>query len=99
VQVSLVINPLSGVQGITADGVRQFAAHTLNSTSGRHFSKSSGLSESSDQRTPVVQYRTKPEPPTDFRVDAFDPFPIPQLVKDDDLVFPELIDMRVVCHR
>jgi hypothetical protein len=66
VQVSLVINPLSGVQGITADGVRQFAAHTLNSTSGRHFSKSSGLSESSDQRTPVVQYRTKPEPPTDL---------------------------------
>ena len=40
----------------------------------------------------------QPQPSPDLGEDVLHPFPVPQLVEDDDLVFPELIAIVVVCH-
>jgi len=40
----------------------------------------------------------QPQPSPDLREDVLHPFPVPQLVEDDDLVFPELIAVRLSCH-
>ena len=41
---------------------------------------------------------SEPEPSPDLRENVFRPFPVSQLVEDDDLVFPELIAIVVDCH-
>jgi hypothetical protein len=45
----------------------------------------------------LVLFMSQPEPSTDLGEDVLHPFPVPQLVEDDDLVFPELIHI-VVSH-
>ena len=46
----------------------------------------------------IVLLMSEPEPPPDLREDVLHPFPIAQLVEDDDLVVSELIAIGVVCH-
>jgi len=41
---------------------------------------------------------SEPEPSPDLREDVLDHFSIPQLLEDDDLVVPELIAVRLICH-
>jgi len=41
---------------------------------------------------------SEPQPSADFVQDALAHFSIPQLLEDDDLVVPELIAVRLICH-
>ena len=41
---------------------------------------------------------SEPEPSPDLRKDVLHPFPVPQLIEDDDLVVSELIAVRFIYH-